>query len=125
MTSTPAELRAYARDEWGSDATWLYHRVPRTPLLAKVRAWLRRPTRTRPSSPAAADPRASADLTAVPRSVEVDDDCVHPSVEDLGFGGTAEFLRCTFCGEVLVVDDGRRWTFGPAAPVTCDEVPCE
>lgn len=125
MGRSSPELRAYSRDEWGSDAAWLYRRVPRTPLLAKLRAWLRRPTRTRPPSPAAADPRSSAGFTAVPRAVEADDDCLHPTVEDLGFGGTAEFLRCTLCGDVLVVDEGRRWAFVSAAPVSCDEVPCE
>ncbi len=119
------ELRAYLRDEWGSDTGWLDRLAPRTSLLTRARAWFRRPARTRTPSPLAADSVLASGIVAVSEPVHFPDDCPHLAVEDLGFGGTAEFLRCSLCGGVLVVHAGRQWAFGSVAPVTCDEVPCE
>jgi len=35
--------------------------------------------------------------------------CPHVVADDLGAAGGAQFLQCTACGEVLVVQAGRTW----------------
>lgn len=118
------ELRAYIRDEWKSNPEWLSPPTSRRQdsVWSRLRRWLvpaaknkertETPTTVEPSSPIRASP-AVADATP----------CLHLMREDLGFGGEAEFLRCTFCGDVLIVLGGRTWGVASVAgpsPIAVD-----
>ncbi len=105
------ELNAYMRDEWRSNPDWLVRRPLRRDgsLWSRLRRWFvvraREPARLRVglSDPAPSDWLARADA------------CPHLVTEDLGLGTQAQFLRCTECGDVLVLHAGREWHVGSAA----------
>lgn len=112
-----SELRAYLRDEWGSEGAWPIRPEQRRAVSPWVR--LRRWFRARPRRQGSPSPvRVDKDWpTAVePARLASADGCLHLVSEDLGVGGSASFLRCTMCGEVLVVQGGREWWLQAATP---------
>ncbi len=113
-----AELRAYARDEWHADVQWILGLFSRPSRRLKIRAWLRRQGTGISSGRSPVAPRRPASRPTVGSSPE---DCPHPAVEDLGFGGTASFLRCVLCGGVLILHEGHRWSVNSVEPVAWEE----
>lgn len=109
------ELRAYLRDEYRADMGWLDHlvRSKRPPLRIRLHRWLAARQPRREGEPRDAS-SAAISLTPSPRSAAHPVDCPHPLIEDLGFGGDAEFLRCTVCGDVLVTRGAIQWRIRPA-----------
>ena len=103
------ELRAYFRDEYGADAPWTLarSRSRSVPLRVRFRRWLIAWKGRRDSPSSKPIPEASP----VVRSdwLAAADSCPHLITEDLGVGDDAEFLRCTACGDVLVVGGSRQW----------------
>lgn len=62
----------------------------------------------------AADGRAPAAVPeAAPVSLNTTSSCPHPVAQDLSFGGSARFHRCSFCGTVLISHEGRWWSLQP------------
>ena len=123
MPQSP-ELRAYLRNEWGSDAGWFYasaRRSARSPW-ERLRGWMRlraRRRRARTRAPSVGVAPLSTDAQAIggPEA------CTHLVSEELGAAGNARFLSCTLCGAVLVLQGGAQWRIGaapaaPASPVT-------
>lgn len=112
--STP-QLRAYVRDEYGSDLPWIH-----SMLRSRVVPWrirLRRWFRGRGVQPAKATEARAPEPhpSRVPVRIEKPEPCPHLLMEDLGLDGAAEFLRCAACGVVIVVRGDDRWQIGPAA----------
>lgn len=106
-----SELRAYLRDEYHSNVTWLHARVrPRSASLGiRFRRWIAaRPWRREASSPV----RTPAPSAASPRWLSAAESCPHLLSEDLGSGAGAKFLQCAACGAVLVVSGDRQWRIG-------------
>ncbi len=46
----------------------------------------------------------------VPEPKPVAKSCSHNTAEPLGADADAVFLRCTACGQILVLQGGRAWT---------------
>jgi len=42
-------------------------------------------------------------------------DCDHDDTEELGWGGSALYLRCTSCGAALIRQAERTWMLRPRA----------
>ncbi len=114
-------LRAYAQYEWRREMSPAPTRPRKGALAPRLRRWLHR----RVNRPSTAAPEASAVPPAETRAVaaSASEPCLHPLLEDLGFAGSARFLRCALCGRVLVVQAGRSWTLGPEEPATVGEIP--
>lgn len=102
--ATSSELRTYLRDEWNAEPAWLYAEIRTSgqPLRIRLARWMHRLLRRVPQ-------RETSDKPAPLRTAEAEnvaspDDapCAHPALEDLGFGGTAEYARCAWCGAVFV-----------------------
>ncbi len=100
-----SELRAYARMEWGSDPFWAAHLGDHGTRRSRIRRWFRRGARNGHLGTPGKVPAVVPEMSPIPPH----DECPHASAEDLGLGGSAEFLRCIRCGAVLVVHEGRRW----------------
>lgn len=117
-------LRAYVRSEWRGDASWLRQEPARVSIRSRLRAWLaaRKPGVSVPSSPAEAG--TSEEPAASPVPTALVEPCPHPDAQELGMSGGVVFLRCTLCGDVLVVDQDREWTLS-AAPSEAPEHLCE
>ncbi len=118
------ELRAYLRSEWGGDAPWLYPPAPRTPWRARLRGWwaARRSTSLRSPQPSADLP--SAGISYAPSATEDPEDCPHADVEQLGFSGATLFVRCSRCGDVLILRGARQWRVA-SEDVACPAEPVE
>lgn len=117
------ELRAYARQEWNADVAWFRSLLPRMTLGSRIRRWvlLRRPSAA--VRTAAPEPQSAPAAGAPPVPPAVVQDCPHPSVEEIGSAGYAEFLRCSLCGHVLVVEGGRQWSIEPGPPAAVEGLP--
>ncbi len=104
------ELRAYLRDEYQADVGWLNHfiltRSP--PLHTRLRRWLAARRSRRGSESRGEAPVAVSRTQPFPSTADAED-CPHLLLEDLGFGGNADFLRCTVCGDVLVTRGASQW----------------
>lgn len=109
--TTSFELRAYARDEWRSDAAWLRGSIRPPSFLERLHLWRR--SRTRDTGLAHREVDAPVASPAAWTSRDGEADCPHVVREDLGLGGPAQFLRCSACGEVLVVTGSRSWGLAP------------
>ena len=113
------ELRAYVRREWGSDVSWIESLAPRRPLRLRMRAWLRGRAEARESR-SRDDERPRPCFASLPVSLDAEAGCPHSAAEDLGFCGSARFLRCSLCGGVLIGHDGRWWGLDPAGSPVSD-----
>lgn len=112
-------LRRYVRDEWGSQSHWIPRSAPSAPLRERLGHWLRK-GRARTNVPRPVAEPASLSLPSSRPPVRDEEACPHLVHEELGLGGDAVFLRCSRCGEVLIVSEGRVWGLtgadAPAAP---------
>ncbi len=110
------ELRAYARQEWNTDVSWIQDLAPRTTFRERILRWVRNrraPDRNVDREPVGGLPTA---LETGPPVQLTSRTCPHPSTEELGFGGAADFLRCCACGAVLIVDGDRQWSIASETP---------
>lgn len=103
------ELRAYARQEWGTDDLWIHSQVRTQRPVRTLRERLRRMFGAREVSRRVAGPAVSAAPDVEPLLWDTGRDCPHDAYEALGSGGSAELLRCILCGAVLIAHgDWRR-----------------
>ena len=114
------ELRAYVRREWHAEIAWLVRLFSRETVGSTIRGLLRELTARPRNKDGEAGPARPQTLRVDARAAE---DCPHPVVEDLGFGGPASFLRCALCGGVLILHAGRRWSVSPVEPAAWEETP--
>ncbi len=108
-----SELGTYGREEWGSDVSWLMRRAERRTLGTTLRIWFRRRVKSREARPAADGRALAAVPEAAPVSLNTTSSCPHPVAQDLSFGGSARFRRCSLCGTVLISHEGRWWSLEP------------
>ncbi len=107
---TSSELRSYARQEWNADTPWVHAALPRLSVPDRIRRWARGRSRTGRSQ-ARSDGERSTTTTKAPAVPRISmRDCPHVCLEEIGFAGSAEFLRCASCGQVLVAQAGRQWS---------------
>ncbi len=108
------ELRAYARYEWGNDALWLRGLARRR---SPIHAWaerLRQRSRAKKAARAAGHAEVRGSPGVEPIVWDSGRDCPHDAYEDLGFGNSAQFLRCVLCGAVLIAHGNRWWALESA-----------
>lgn len=114
-------LRAYAQREWRGEMPLTPARPRKGGRTLKFRRWLHR--RVGKPSATAVEDSAAAPAETPALTVSGSAPCPHSILEDLGFAGSARFLRCGLCGRVLVVQEGRRWTLSAAEPASVGEIP--
>ena len=104
------QLRAYAREEYGSEAGWIHAlvRSRSVPLRTRLRRWIRTRSQRQKRRAPAATPLATVSASPSESRLAASA-CPHVVADDLGAAGGAQFLQCTACGEVLVVQAGRTW----------------
>ncbi len=106
------ELRAYVRDEYGSNEAWLLAHAGsrRIPWRTRLRRWWSlRTRRSRAAVRASVAAMTEAGPDAGPRPVP--SACLHFVVEELGSDGPTRFIRCSGCGAVLVMNTRSVWRF--------------
>lgn len=109
------ELRAFLRDEFRGDGTWILAQLRRNrkPFRARLAARLF-PSRERRPQPVETVPSPRSRVTAVPSAAPADEDaCAHLVAEELGEGGASQYLRCVLCGGVIVAFGNRRVLLAP------------
>lgn len=109
--ASSSELRAYMRDEYRSNEAWLlaHARLRQTPWRTRLRRWWHARTEPRRTpGPAGISLSAAGAAASIPPR-PVPDGCSHLVVEELGTAGPTDFVRCSSCGAVLVVNARAVW----------------
>ncbi len=118
-----SDLRRYAREEWHSQVHWIRGATPSVPLRARLARWLHRARTREPVSALAVG--ESAPLPPAAAGTQTDGaPCPHLVQEELGMAGTTVFLRCSVCGEVLLLSGHRIWGLNAAEPPAASEPSC-
>ncbi len=118
-----SDLRRYAREEWHSQVHWIRGATPSVPLRAWLARWLHRVRMRDPvAKRAVVEP---APLPPAAAGTQADGSpCPHLVQEELGLAGTTVFLRCSVCGEVLLLSGHRIWGLHAAEPLAASEPSC-
>ncbi len=118
-----SDLRRYAQEEWHSQVHWIRGATPSVSLRVRLGRWLHRARMREPvAEPAVGEPAPSPPAAAVTQADG--SPCPHLVQEELGLAGTTVFLRCTVCGEVLLLSGHRIWGLNAAEPSAASEPSC-